>query len=65
MTPTNLVYAALGAGILGLLFAWYKSMWVNKQDQGTGKMVEIGDAIREGAMAFLAREYRMLGLFVV
>ena len=65
MTPSNLVYAALGGGTLGLLFAWYKSMWVNKQDQGTGKMVEIGDAIREGAMAFLAREYRMLGLFVV
>ncbi len=53
-----------GAGVLALLFAFSKARWVNKQDPGNEKMVEIGRAVREGAMAFLAREYRVLGIFV-
>ncbi|NCC50739.1 MAG: sodium-translocating pyrophosphatase [Spartobacteria bacterium] len=61
----NLLYLSLGAGVLALAFAWYKSMWVNKQDPGTERMQEIGAAVREGAMAFLAREYRVLAVFVV
>ncbi len=61
----GLIYLSLGAGIVALLFAWWKSMWVNKQDRGTDRMIELGAAIREGAMAFLAREYKVLGVFVV
>jgi len=53
------------AGVLALLFAAYKSAWVNRQDPGNEKMVEIGKAVREGAMAFLNREYRVLGIFVL
>jgi K(+)-stimulated pyrophosphate-energized sodium pump len=61
----NLLLLSLGCGIAALVFAVWKSMWVNKQDPGTEKMQEIGTAIREGAMAFLAREYKVLSLFVV
>ncbi len=53
------------AGALALVFAFIKSMWINKQDAGTDKMKEIGAAVREGAMAFLAREYKVLAIFVV
>ena len=59
-----LVYAAPVAGVVALAFAYMKSAWVNKQDPGDAKMVEIGDLIREGAMAFLAREYKVLAGFV-
>ncbi len=52
-------------GILALGYAWYKSGWVNKQDPGNERMVEIGGFVREGAMAFLGREYRVLAVFVV
>ncbi len=52
-------------GIIGLLFTVWKSAWVNKQEEGTGKMVKIGEAIREGAMAFLKAEYKVLAIFVV
>ena len=52
-------------GIIGLLFTVWKSSWVNKQEEGTGKMVEIGEAIREGAMAFLKAEYKVLAIFVL
>ena len=52
------------AGVLALVFAFYKASWVNRQSPGNEKMVEIGKAVREGAMAFLWREYRALGVFV-
>ncbi len=53
------------AGVLALLFALYKAAWVNRQHPGNEKMIEIGKAVREGAMAFLAREYKVLGIFVI
>jgi K(+)-stimulated pyrophosphate-energized sodium pump len=67
MNPMNytLLYAVGGAGILALLFAFWKSAWINKLDSGTDKMKEIGAAVREGAMAFLYREYKVLAIFVV
>jgi K(+)-stimulated pyrophosphate-energized sodium pump len=52
-------------GLLALVYALIKSSWVNKQDPGNEKMIEIGTAVREGAMAFLAREYKVLAVFVV
>ncbi len=61
----NLAYISLGGGVLALLFAFWKSAWITRQDQGTGKMVEIGAAVKEGAMAFLSREYKVLAFFVV
>ena len=54
-----------GAGGLALIFAFMKAGWINRQDPGNEKMVEIGRAVREGAMAFLAREYRVLAVFVI
>ena len=60
-----LIYAVLGSGILALIYAFLKSLWVAKQDPGNERMVEIGQAVREGAMAFLSREYKVLSIFVV
>ncbi|MGI6129661.1 MAG: sodium-translocating pyrophosphatase [bacterium] len=53
------------AGLLALAFALYFSGRVGKAEPGTPKMREIADAIHEGAMAFLTREYRVLAAFVV
>mgnify|MGYP000468685695 CR=1 FL=1 len=53
------------AGIVALAYALYRAKWVNRQPPGTEKMQEIGRAVREGAMAFLAREYRVLAIFVI
>ena len=52
-------------GIVALLFAYIKASWVNKQDMGTDRMKEICGYVREGAMAFLASEYKILAIFVV
>ncbi len=60
----KLVYAVPGAGLLALAYAWFKASWVAKQDPGAENMKEIAARIQEGAMAFLAREYKVLAIFV-
>ncbi len=52
-------------GVLALVFAWYKAKYVNRQDTGTEAMGEIASYIREGAIAFLKREYKVLAIFAV
>jgi K(+)-stimulated pyrophosphate-energized sodium pump len=65
VNETTLLYAIPVCGLLALLFAWLRSGWVNRQDAGTDAMKTIAGHIREGAMAFLGREYRVLAIFVV
>jgi len=62
---SNFFYFIAASGVLALLFAWWRAGWVNGRDAGTDRMKEIGQHIREGAMAFLGREYRVLAIFVV
>ena len=52
-------------GVAALLFAWTKAKSINAADMGTERMKEIAEAIRDGAMAFLSREYKVLAIFVV
>ena len=60
-----MIYGVPLAGVLALAFALLKTNWVNRQDPGDATMVSIAGLIREGAMAFLAREYKVLAVFVV
>ena len=60
----NIIYVIV-AGLLALIFSFWKTSWIEKQDQGTKKMVVIGSSIADGAMAFLKAEYRVLSVFVV
>ena len=59
------IIITLGTGVLALLFALWKASWVKKQDEGNKKMAVIAANIREGAMAFLASEYKVLAIFVI
>ena len=61
----NLLYLPLAAGVLSLFFAFYKFKWVGKQSPGNEKMIEISSAIKDGSMAFLKREYKVLLLIAV
>jgi K(+)-stimulated pyrophosphate-energized sodium pump len=47
--------------LVALFFAWY----VLKQDKGSPKMQEISSHIREGAEAFMKRQYRTIGIIAV
>ncbi len=52
-------------GVLALLYTFWRSRWISKQDAGTEKMQVIAGHIAEGAMAFLKAEYRVLIFFVI
>ncbi len=65
MDIATLTYLVPVAGVLALLYAYSRAQWVNKQDAGSDKMVEISEAIAEGARTFLRQEYRVLLIFVL
>ncbi len=52
-------------GILALIFAFYKASSIDKIKPGNDRMQEISKYIQDGAMAFLSRQYKSLGIFVV
>ncbi|KTB48710.1 vacuolar-type H(+)-translocating pyrophosphatase [Dehalogenimonas alkenigignens] len=58
------VLIALGCGVLGLVVAYFLARFVLSQDEGNARVREIAAAIKEGALAFLGREYRVLAVFV-
>ncbi|MFH1473860.1 MAG: sodium-translocating pyrophosphatase [Candidatus Aenigmatarchaeota archaeon] len=60
-----LLEISFASGIVSIIAALYFYFYVNKQSVGTPKMKEISDAIREGAMAYLKREYMTLSVFVI
>lgn len=61
----NLIYILPIFGLIGILVMIVKSAWVKKQNAGEDKMATIAAHIKDGALAFLAAEYRILGIFVV
>ena len=62
-TSVSIVIALL-MGIAGVGFVLWQLKQVFAYDQGNELMREIGTAIQEGASAFLAREYRVIAVFV-
>ena len=62
---SNIMYVPIVLAILGLMFMFVKMAWVKKQSPGNEKMQQISKSIKEGALAFLAAEYRLLLIFVV
>ena len=61
----NNLYYVIGASFVAMLYAFWKTNWINNQDEGSDRMKQIGANIADGAMAFLKAEYRILGVFVV
>lgn len=51
---------AVIAAIIGLAVAVGLASWISKADEGNDRMKEIAGYIREGAMAFLSREYKIM-----
>ena len=60
----RLIFCAPILGICALLFAFYLTKKVGRQDAGTDRMKEIAAFIHEGARAFLTAEYKILMVFV-
>ncbi|WP_082106564.1 sodium-translocating pyrophosphatase [Kordia zhangzhouensis] len=60
-----MIYVPIALAVLGLVFMLIKMSWVKKQAAGNEKMQSISKSIKEGALAFLNAEYRLLAIFVV
>ena len=50
------------ASLMALGFAWYFFKVMMKNSEGTDRMKEIAQYVREGAMAYLTRQYKVVGL---
>ena len=61
----NIIVFALICGALGVLYALVTAAWVTKQDAGSKRMQDISNAVKEGAYAFLAREYKTVAIVAV
>lgn len=53
------------AAVIGLIVAFALASWITRADEGNDRMKEISGYIREGAMAFLKREYRTMVIVIV
>ena len=62
---SNIIFVPMVLAVIGLLFMFLKMSWVKKQPAGDGKMKSISKSIKEGALAFLGAEYRLLLVFVL
>jgi len=53
------------SAVLALLVGWYLMIKVLQEDEGTDKMKEIAGAIQVGALAYLKRQFRTIGMILV
>ena len=58
-TPT-IFWLIPAAALIALLFAWYFFRQMKRQDEGTERMKEIARYVREGAMAYLRQQYKVV-----
>ncbi len=55
-------WSVIASGFVALAYGVYAARWVLSMSAGTARMQEIADAIREGASAYLNRQYRTVAL---
>jgi K(+)-stimulated pyrophosphate-energized sodium pump len=53
---------ALICGAVGVVYGLFTTAWVLKQDAGSARMQEISAAVREGANAFMNRQYKTVAM---
>ena len=63
--PNLVLYLAVAAGALAVVYATFLSYWVMSRPSGNAKMMEIAKAIQEGASAYLKRQYTTISIVAV
>ncbi|MBQ0077639.1 MAG: sodium-translocating pyrophosphatase [Bacteroidales bacterium] len=65
MSIENLFYAVPAASLIALLFAFIFYRQMKKEDEGTPTMKQIAQYVREGAMAYLKQQYKVVVIVFV
>ncbi len=62
---SNVGAAGIAVGLIVLVYAYFVYRGITRLPEGNEKMKQIAAAVHEGAMVFLQREYRIIGIFAV
>ena len=62
MATMNTLWMIVGCGVLAIVYGIWATQSVIKADAGSKKMQEISEAVREGAQAYLKRQYTTIGI---
>lgn len=65
MNQSSILLSPIIAGVIGLIVAMVLYVRVKAQPQGNETMNRIATYVREGSMAFLVREYKVLAVYAV
>jgi len=60
---SELFWLAPAGSVLAILFAVCLIRWILKKDEGTDQMIQIAEAVREGASAYLKKQYTTVAVF--
>ncbi len=61
----SIIYFIPLLGLIALFYSFIKQTWITKQSTGTEQMTKISKHIRDGAIAFLKTEYKVLLWFII
>ena len=62
---SSLFWMVPASSVLALVFAYIFFKQMMKESEGTERMISIASYVRQGAMAYLRQQYKVVGMFFI